>query len=312
MSDAATSRWASPGPGIWQGHHYRILSLWDLMDRFHTETFLDAYRTAVQLQQMLEHFGSNEKLTEFRLGYRPHKMFTEMFDSLLAKSTELGFFVSSANLRRLIECLGKGIDDGELIVFSQNQTHAIKRFADVACSAIRDEFSERYVLIMPLNKVDLYTQGVPLLGQAVADGFRSAGFDIEEAGKCLALRRATASVFHLMRVMEIGIGGVRRCLGIPEPIKPTERNWGKILESVKKECDRRNTAGVPGWRNPADRGFFEEAYASLDAVRNPWRNSIMHVERKYTEEEAEHILAAVKGFMMKLATRLDENGKPDA
>jgi hypothetical protein len=61
-----------------------------------------------------------------------------------------------------------------------------------------------------------------------------------------------------------------------------------------------------------DGALFEELYASLDAVRNPWRNAPMHVERKYTDDEAEHIFVAVKGFMMKLASRCDEDGKPFA
>jgi hypothetical protein len=38
----------------------------------------------------------------------------------------------------------------------------------------------------------------------------------------------------------------------------------------------------------------------------------MHVENKYTTEEAEHIFGAVKGFTMKLASRCDENGDPKA
>jgi hypothetical protein len=38
----------------------------------------------------------------------------------------------------------------------------------------------------------------------------------------------------------------------------------------------------------------------------------MHVESKYTDEEAEHILVAVKGFMKKLASRMDEEGNPKA
>ncbi len=48
----------------------------------------------------------------------------------------------------------------------------------------------------------------------------------------------------------------------------------------------------------------------LDAVRNVWRNSTMHAESKYTLDEAEHIFVSVKGFMRKLAFRMDENGTP--
>jgi len=36
----------------------------------------------------------------------------------------------------------------------------------------------------------------------------------------------------------------------------------------------------------------------------------MHVETKYTPEEALHIFDAVKAFMKKVASRMDENGMP--
>lgn len=61
-----------------------------------------------------------------------------------------------------------------------------------------------------------------------------------------------------------------------------------------------------------DREFFEGIYASLDAVRTAWRNPTMHIENKYTDDEAEHIFVAIKGFMKKLASRMDEGGLPVA
>jgi hypothetical protein len=113
-----------------------------------------------------------------------------------------------------------------------------------------------------------------------------------------------------MRILEIGIAAVARCLGIPDPIKPSQRNWGFILKAIKDELDRRVAAKLPAsWASP-QKAFFEDVYASLDAVRNPWRNSTMHVENKYIEEEAEHIFSAVRAFMRKLASRMDENGEP--
>jgi hypothetical protein len=38
----------------------------------------------------------------------------------------------------------------------------------------------------------------------------------------------------------------------------------------------------------------------------------MHPANKYTVEEAEYIYVAVRGFMIKLAARCDENGDPKA
>ncbi len=99
-----------------------------------------------------------------------------------------------------------------------------------------------------------------------------------------ALGRSTASVFHLMRCMEIALRSIARCLEIPDPIRPAERNWGAILRELKKAMDERSAGGK--WTKD-DLQFFENAYVSVDAVRNSWRNPTMHVERTYTEEDAD-------------------------
>jgi hypothetical protein len=139
--------------------------------------------------------------------------------------------------------------------------------------------------------------------------FQSASYEVDESAKCLSLSRYTAAVFHLMRTMEAGLSAMRKCLGLPDSVKPADRNWGKILGYIKAELDKRNATGAP-WANPEDRHFFDDVYASLDAVRNVWRNATMHVEIKYNDEEAEHIFAAVRGFMKKIASRMDEKGAP--
>jgi hypothetical protein len=113
-----------------------------------------------------------------------------------------------------------------------------------------------------------------------------------------------------MRTLEIGIKALATCLGIPDPVKPAERNWAIILKSILD-------AIATKWPKASDKmkgdgRLFEELYASLDAVKNPWRNSTMHVETKFTDDEAEHILIAVKGFMKRLASRMDEKGEPKA
>jgi hypothetical protein len=149
----------------------------------------------------------------------------------------------------------------------------------------------------------------PIFGEDVAKKFSTEGaFEIDEAAKCLALGRATAAVFHLMRILEVGIRSICRCLQIPDPTKPAERNWAIILRDIDAGIKARWPKGAD--RMTGDGALFASLYASLEAVRNPWRNATMHVENKYTYDEAEHIFVAVKGFMRKLASRMDEQGQP--
>lgn len=141
-------------------------------------------------------------------------------------------------------------------------------------------------------------------------GFSSAfprtSFEVEEAAKCLALGRYTASVFHAMRMLELGIRALAKRLSIPDPTKPAEKNWSNILRIVKEKIDEQYPRPMPG----SEGALFEELYANLEAVRNPWRNATMHVETIYAPHEAIHILRCAAFFMTKLANLSDEEGNP--
>jgi hypothetical protein len=175
-------------------------------------------------------------------------------------------------------------------------------------NTLRRELQLTRLIVLHRGELGYYEPENPPFGDLFDIFFPSASYELEEACKCLALGRYTAAVFHLMRLMEIALNAVRLCLDIPDPVREAERNWGKILESVKKALDQRNVR-PDGWPDPADKALFREMYVSLDAVRVAWRNATMHVENKYTAEEAEHIFGAVRGLVQKIAARMNEDGE---
>lgn len=172
-----------------------------------------------------------------------------------------------------------------------------------------DELKGRTLFALNAMEDFLYRDAAPF-GDDVANKFTSISYDSEEAAKCLAFGRSTASAFHAIRCLEAGIRSMSRCLGIPDPTKAADRSWFKLLNSIRGEIDKR-------WPKSSDRlagdgRYFEEAYAALAALQNPYRNATMHFDHKYTEAEAKHIFEIVKGFMVKLAGRCDEDGMPKA
>jgi len=178
-------------------------------------------------------------------------------------------------------------------------------------TTLRRELSETKVFVLEGSRQNYYEPREPLFGHEFETRFPSAAFDLDEAAKSYALGRSTAAAFHLMRVVEIGIRAVACCLQIPEPTKAAARNWGVILKHIKDDGIAKRWATASD-RIGSDAVLFEELYASLDAIRNSWRNATMHVEKTYTDDEAEHVFVAVKGFMKKLASRCDELGEPKA
>ncbi len=211
----------------------------------------------------------------------------------------LGLEMCAMKAEEMVNALDAGMNFGQ---YSQSLQELYSRMCDEC----------RLFCMLSLNahETSLYEPPVPYFGPDVSTKFPSAAYEIDECTKCIALGRSTAAVFHMMRTMEIAIKAVSGCLNIPAPTKDAERNWGRILEKIKAEIDKRNKGA--GWNNAGDKNLFEESYASLDAVRVAWRNTTMHVERTYTGEEAEHILGAARGFMRKIASRMDEKGDPKA
>lgn len=212
----------------------------------------------------------------------------------------LGATHTRKSVHRLLELLASG---------DATYRRFINSLADID-TRLKDELPDTHSFVVEPNRVELYEPRDPLFGADFETKFPSGIFELDEAAKCFALSRPTAAVFHLMRLMEIGINAVAKSLAISLSSTGSDRNWGSILRKMTNELNRRNTASPKIWADPRNEMIFAQAYLALDNVRQAWRNPTMHVENKYTDEQAEHILYTVRGFMKTLASHFDENGIP--
>jgi hypothetical protein len=166
---------------------------------------------------------------------------------------------------------------------------------------IRDELS--HIELWLITKEESRFLKTDPFGPEIPNKFAPARDDIEEAGKCLAYARGTACVFHLMRVMEVGLRALGASLNDPRLDPKRNPSWDSILKKCDDELSKRLQDRCAEWQQ--DDAFYSTAAAQLHAVKDAWRNPTMHVERKYTPEEAEEVWNAVRGFMRHLAKRLD-------
>jgi hypothetical protein len=282
----------------------RLWSLLDIMRRLSLNKFIGAY-------QHLSAFQHSMAMQSDSIAISANDI-RDLQNSVIILATimeENGMLVALESARKVLSIIDnihiqKGLDPGSWL--------RLETFCKDILGRVGDEFASQHVLIIPPDKIMYYEPVRPPFGQDAQDKFPSSIFEVDEAGKCYVMGRHTAAVFHLMRTMEIGIRAVARCLEVPDPVKPAERNWAFILREMKKGIEAREKSLPKSWSDPADKQFFDDMHVSLDAVKNVWRNPTMHVERTYTDEEAEHIYGAVRGFMKKLASRCDEWGQPTA
>ena len=141
-------------------------------------------------------------------------------------------------------------------------------------------------------------------GDSVADTFSSSFFDAQQSAICVAIGLGTASVFHAMRVLEIGLTS----LGAVFNVSLAHTNWEPALREIESKI--RDMHKDPVWKALPDckeqQEFYAQAASHFAILKDAWRNFTMHARGKYTEEEAERIFENVKGFMQQLAKRLHE------
>lgn len=187
------------------------------------------------------------------------------------------------------------------------------RFADVKrqIEDIESRFADHLTFVrffvVREDQLPLLGTATDLLGDRTAPLFRSVWFDTEEAAKCICCLRPTAAVFHCMRILEVGIRAFAARLDIPDPVNAAERNWGVFLRKIRDRIDElyplpKRVAGSEG-------AYLEALYATLDAVKNPWRNATMHVEGVYTDVQAWHVYYNSVTLIQKMSEDFDDSGQ---
>ena len=218
------------------------------------------------------------------------EQWSKLLDDLVPNLEWLGFTASLASLRLLRNELNREI----------RMPGEIRRRVDQLRESLINEFDGTYVLALSTHEAARLRADEPF-GAEVTNAFPSATYDIDEATRCLAFGRATATVFHLMRVMEAGLKAFGRRVGVDT--KPN-LGWGAIISKADKQLGLPKNEREADWIE--DEAFLSEASAMLKAVMTAWRHPTTHLEKIYTEEQAERIWGAVRGFMQQLATKLHE------
>ena len=268
----------------------QVVSLWDML-RFHADKFVEILNTLASLEALMadpHSLASNAPLL---------RHFDGTVQSLKKQLREMGLEVSAKKADQVhIGLTNVKLRDADAwgIVLKRN------------CEELRERVAhelEGKALYYISDRVDLLSEE-PLFGDDVDGAFPSAQYDISEAGRCLALKRSTACVSHLMRALEVALASLAKALGL----SLSTENWNTILNDIESEIRSRTKATHgPTWKN-RDEPFFAEAAAHLRFIKNGWRNHAMHARAKYTDEEAEAIYESVRSFMRHLSGRLSESG----
>ena len=213
---------------------------------------------------------------------------------MITSCEEAGLVVSRASFSKYL----KGLEDNYSIQNhpSPLEWHNIAQALGALVSTMHTELDMQRILLLEGTDVEFY-ENCELFGDEVPAKFKGISYDIVEAGKCLALDRSTAAVFHLMRITEAGLMRIARRVGV----KDRSPSWNDVLNAVNtkvKTLPRRTNA------ERRKHEFFATISTHMNAVRIAWRNNVMHMEQTYTKDEAINILNATRGLMKYVAENL--------
>jgi hypothetical protein len=216
-----------------------------------------------------------------------------LLDEVEAICVRMGLRLAVPSIKRIrTEC-------GTLVYSFRNMQMMLQNLANL----VKDELEGSVFMLVLPERAKYFNDNPPLFGAAVKDKFPEAMDDVAHAGRCLGAGLPTGAIFYLMRVMEWGIRRLAKRLKIRANLV-RRKTWDTIIKEINTAIAALTTTANLSARRREVRDSCAEATAHLNNVRIAWRNTVMHAERTYTQEEAQEIFENVKAFMDYLATKV--------
>jgi hypothetical protein len=167
-----------------------------------------------------------------------------------------------------------------------------------------DELGTKLFFILPYNRKQIFD--MPLKGwEECVSRFPEIQSDVIEIGKCFALSRYAATVFHSMQTVEHGLIALGKFIEVKDP----KSGWTAV-------CNELNRVMKPAYGNMTESqkkhfGFLEQILGTIEAMKNAWRNKIDHtagrlglITSDFSPDIAEEIMISSRSFMRRLAVEL--------
>ena len=156
-------------------------------------------------------------------------------------------------------------------------------------SHLYHELSDRRFFVIEGRHRELF-EARDLFGEIVSGGYPSASLDIAEAGRCLALDRFPACLFHLMRVGEKALRVIALELSVPLASIKKGRSWGGVIYDVNEKLAAMDDAAPKKLR-------LREPMYFLTEVKDLWRDKGIHPVEDFSPERTERVYNSIRSLM---------------
>lgn len=247
------------------------------MLRFYAVAYVGICQDLIYMESVFRFKEIGQKSSAATFTDEEKRKYVNSLESMREHLERTGLRQSIKKLARMIEEV-----NGDLRYVGAQQA------VDELGERIKDELEDGYFLHLTPDEAARLEAQEPMGPEVTAK--LGAAEDCAEASKCLGVGRWTASVFHLMRLMELAVQKWGDKLGvILLDSRGRQKNWQNLLDEANKAIRALNPS-LSITKQHA------EIAALLYTVKIAWRNEVMHPKATYTEEEATDLFRAVKSF----------------
>lgn len=183
----------------------------------------------------------------------------------------------------------------------------LRHEADILQQRIDHELDDIVTGFIPIDRVP-YLENEELFGPEVNARFPSATADIVAAGTCYAHGLHTASVFHLMRAVELStrrmLRGMKAGKHLTRPIELC--TWGELIAALEEGLKGLTVGKRTSTVKASTFEFYSHAVGVFRNFKGAWRDPVSHTGKQYKPGETKDIMDNTRQFMQHLATRLSE------
>jgi hypothetical protein len=168
---------------------------------------------------------------------------------------------------------------------------------------IREEGARFLIMTIPADRGDLLfgITSDPFWGDII-DKFPSTNADCASAMVCYACDEGTASAFHSMRILELGLKLLSEALNVPFGTDV----WHVVIDQIESEIKELERRWPRGNTKSEFLRFYSQAAKEFRYFKDGWRNYVSHRLSIYDAPQALSIMTHVRDFMLSLSSRLSE------
>lgn len=213
-------------------------------------------------------------------------------ERLKKSCAELKLDQSCHHMDRILEKLKRGTTSAYLVIQM-----------DDLRAGIEFEAKDDVVFIVERDRakyLGLSSEGI--FWKPACDLFPSAESDMFSAAACYAFDQPTASVFHSMRILEIGLRAFAESLGLPFGTDV----WHVVLDQIEATIRGLERDWPKSTNKTEFLKFYSTAAKEFRYFKDGWRNYVSHNFNEYDAPQALSVLNHVRDFMAELSSRLSE------